>query len=986
MRITPCWIVLVLLRLALSAHAIGFAKVENISPTILLGDIHWFDADANGITDVVAIDAHRGRLVARLRYAGGGSTPSVSDPWNFIDLGGPDFDSVYTAIGEADLDGDGDPDIYAQIGSEIHWWGSTTGGLVHQGVWYDFSDSAVALELIADIDGDGKLDLVTEPLSVYYSSQVPKLSRIAFGNASGGFTWVEYPSAIAAFVSSFQGCRKVIDMEGDGFTDLLGYDRIVRFRGRELIETIPHSGLTPTKVAGIQHTVFIKSTVGVDALAAYSLVRYVPGTGWEQIGDSVPAFDLMHRPERGLKHVQVVGGAFDDEKNGCCAIIMEQSSHSLLPPAVDSLVLLLAYDGLRLRIISGTHYLGSANRLSWFSAGVRSSSEPDLLVGRRSTIEGFDIFGNPVIISALITEGIALSPSPRIVSISYYHEPRAFAMVEAGSVSSRRVISAGGADGSLVSWGGSLFSSTPTSSGIGLPALSMVAGGQHVAGVTDVFISMVSESAQTPHDPFVFREATEQRIKAMYMWEETSMGFFPQHLVGVSDLDGDGTMDILHIDPQTGSLVSRRVIASAPGGAGQLAPGARIVITPAVVPFQGQSPASQTGDNTLLYDMDGDGDKDILRYPSLYGHRLAIHWNDGGSFSRHEPLGVESEGLPQGMLIGNFNGSGSQIATWESAPPDSDGGAQTAFRVHSMQGAELRSSLIPGEAMKIRAGDFDGDGLDDIAVATKPKFDIFGNPLAYSGVSILVNHGSRFSKPMSLLIPGAGILDSILAQDFDSDGLVDLLIGNRDGQIMHLRALSSNLLAESYGQWAARLGVSENGEGDGDRDGASDLFEYATGSNPHLAEDTGSHGIEPLITTGLEFYPPEWINGADENPVIGFSTSSVQFPVRADSASDIIRVSVERSYDLMKWEMVGDPLGGSLIPGVPGWRLLARDSFPSGPVRKGGGFYRFRVDLESEYILLFCDWGCACGRWVLAGRYGYNVRLRDGDGCFLRAG
>lgn len=941
-------IILILLLLALPVHAIGFAKVENISPTILLEDIHWLDADANGISDVVAIDAHRGRLVARLRYAGGGSTPSVTDPLNFIDLGGPNFDSVYTVIGEVDLDGDGVPDIYAQIGGEIHWWGSTPEGLAHQGVWFDFRDTTVTLELIADIDGDGKLDLVTEPRSLYYSSQIPKPSRIGFGNSSGEFTWVEYPVATGAFDSSFQGCRKVIDLEGDGFTDLMGFDRVVRFRGRELIETIPLSGLTPTKVAGIPHTVFIKSTIGVaDAVAAYSLVRYVSETGWEQVGESVPAFDLLHRPDAGLKHVGVVGGTFDENKNGCCAIVFEQSSPGLFPPAVDTFVVLLAYDGRRLRIISGTNYLGRANGLSLYSAGVRSSSEPDLLVRMRSTVEGYDIFGNPVIVSAPITEGIALSPSPRTVSISHYHEPRAFAMVEAGSVSLRRVISAGGADGSHVFWGGSLFSSTPTSSGSGLPALSMVAGGQYVAGVTDVFVTMVSESAQTPQDSFVFRESTEQKMKALNTWEETSVGYFPQHLIGVSDLDGDGSMDILHIDPQTGSLVRRRAIASAPGGNGQLAPGTRIVITPAVVPFQGQSPASQTGDNTLLHDMDGDGDDDILRYPSLYGHLIAIHWNDGGSFFRHEPLGVESEGLPQGMLIGNFNGSGNQIATWEAAPPDFEGGAQTAYRIHSMQGAELRSGLIPGEAMKIRAGDFDGDGLDDIAVVTKPRFDIFGNPLAYSGVSILVNHGSRFSKPMSLLIPGAGILD-ILAQDFDSDGLVDLLIGNRDGQIMHLHALDSDLLAESYGQWAARLGVSENGEGDGDKDGASDLFEYATGSSPASTVDAGTHGIKSYISTALEFYPPEWIDGADENPVIGFSTSSVQFPVRADSASDIIRVSVERSYDLMEWEAVGDPLGGSLIPGVPGWRMLGRDSFPSGPVRKGGGFLRFRVDLESE--------------------------------------
>ena len=75
------------------------------------------------------------------------------------------------------------------------------------------------------------------------------------------------------------------------------------------------------------------------------------------------------------------------------------------------------------------------------------------------------------------------------------------------------------------------------------------------------------------------------------------------------------------------------------------------------------------------------------------------------------------------------------------------------------------SVFVPGMTVDAATGDFNGDGLDDIAIANN------GN----GTVSVFLNSGGRnFTRSADLAVPGAA---TILVRDFNRDGRADLAVG-----------------------------------------------------------------------------------------------------------------------------------------------------------------------------------------------------------------
>ena len=941
--------------LVIPLHGIGFAPVDDVSPTRLLGEILWLDADGNGITDAIAIDVHRNELVARVRYS---DNPDVIVPAHapiFIELGGPSGGPFYYGINQLDLNKDGFEDIYSQVGQEIHWWGGSENGITYRGVWYLLTETEAPLSIISDIDADGNLDLVFGSYKRFGSYETKKPSRIGFGDGAGGFSWIEYPEQINGYYFSLEECQRTVNLDGDSYPDLLTYRSIIRFVGRELADALPLGGLHLTKVSDFPYDVFIKSTVGqIDVPEEYSLIRYDATSGWVQIGESTPADQLAHDPARGLRHLSVIGGVFDNDKRTCAAITAEIPSgypHNPLTP-IEPLLFLIKFEDSRLKFSSSIHAPGLPG--GYYSRSIRSANEPDLLVKYSFITEATDLFGNPVGISSGTTEGVVISPNFKLFPLSRFHETRSLAFVPAQQDSVSVVLSAGGRDQRVLAWNDGLSNPVPESIPTTQPAISVIGGGQRIPGKTEIFISSVSGLPATDMgESFTFQEAREQTLRAQDSWSINSSGFFPQHLISVSDLDLDGIMDVIYIDPTNGALVSRQAFVASETG--DPAPGAKRFISPAAVPFRWDKPRAQTADNTVVYDFDGDGDDDILRFPSIYGHRIGIHWNDGGNFSRSEPIGIEIEGFPQGIFVGRFTGTEMEIGV-VGAVEDPDtldpyirkAPFKSSLVIFSLQGQLLQRVALPMWTDKVVPGDLNGDGLDDLVVDTGRIYsDLFGNPLSNEGFSVMRNTGTGFSQPIALSFPQYPIV-SILVEDIDSDGLDDLVLGDTQGRIMFFRSLPVEYASENYAAWALRLNASSDGKGDADGDGDPDIVEYLSGSNPNVPGDSGPHGIRPEMGIELDLKPANSELEEGDTQFVGNVFRSISFAMRTDLGSGSVRVGIERSSNLTDWELIENFGNGFLLPGQAGWSLIERSEIRLGNAREGGDFYRMRAEIIEE--------------------------------------
>jgi hypothetical protein len=174
-------------------------------------------------------------------------------------------------------------------------------------------------------------------------------------------------------------------------------------------------------------------------------------------------------------------------------------------------------------------------------------------------------------------------------------------------------------------------------------------------------------------------------------------------------------------------------------------------------------------------DWDGDGDLD-LAVANRLSFDVTILVNDGmGSFS--EPLSspVDAGSQPSAITAGDWDGDGdldlavTRVFTFDVTILLNDG---TGVFVEA-----LSSPVDVGsQPSAITAGDWDGDGDLDLAVANQLTFD----------VTVLLNNGTTgtglwlgFSQPSGSPIGAGDQPSAIVAGDWDGDGDLDLAVANR---------------------------------------------------------------------------------------------------------------------------------------------------------------------------------------------------------------
>ncbi len=230
-----------------------------------------------------------------------------------------------------------------------------------------------------------------------------------------------------------------------------------------------------------------------------------------------------------------------------------------------------------------------------------------------------------------------------------------------------------------------------------------------------------------------------------------STGYEPSS-VAVGDFNGDGKPDLAVADPGDNTL---SVLLNE--GGGRFAEAVPYVIRHAP-------------DSVAVGDFNGDGKPDLAVAIALAG-TVDVLLNQGdGTFGAPMIYVLGSD--PSSVAVGDFNGDGKpDLAVTDdmdatvSVLLNQGGGtfsARMIYRVGSGSGSDAASVAV---------GDFNGDGMLDLAVAN--EFD--------GTVSVLLNQGGETFGPQTLYAVGSEITSeptSVAVGDFNGDGRPDLAIAN----------------------------------------------------------------------------------------------------------------------------------------------------------------------------------------------------------------
>jgi hypothetical protein len=230
------------------------------------------------------------------------------------------------------------------------------------------------------------------------------------------------------------------------------------------------------------------------------------------------------------------------------------------------------------------------------------------------------------------------------------------------------------------------------------------------------------------------------------------------HTIAVGDLNGDRTLDLIIDDWQNSKLT----LLFGKGKGRFSTPGRSLAVPP--IPYQ----------NTRLSDMDGDGNQDIIT-PARKRNGVTVMLGDGkGVFKLADGAPFPAGRSPFNVAVGDINGDHKPdiaIARYSGSinDPSDDG---IAILLGNGKGGFQPASGSPfdagGAPVRVAAGDADGDGIDDVAVANLGSDDV--TVLLGGKDGITVAPGSPFPvgrRPYAVTIG-----------DLNGDGKSDLAVAN----------------------------------------------------------------------------------------------------------------------------------------------------------------------------------------------------------------
>lgn len=314
---------------------------------------------------------------------------------------------------------------------------------------------------------------------------------------------------------------------------------------------------------------------------------------------------------------------------------------------------------------------------------------------------------------------------------------------------------------------------------------------------------------------------------------------------------------------------------------------------------------SSTDGIAAVGDFNGDGIEDLASV-DLYGHNINILLGNGaGRFTVTSGSPVAPAVNVSALAVGDFNGDGKQdlaVVYFDSARISILlGNGAGGFTVPT--GSPFALGSVEIDPVAIAVGDFNGDGIADIATANKNG----------GTVSVLLGDGTgRFAPATGSPFPAGAGADGIVIGDFNGDGVQDIATADNGGGVTILLGAASGGFS-APAQFSAGTAPTSLTMADLNGDGIEDLAVAAgnqvvvllgdgtgaftasvgpplsvTGATAVLAADFNGDGIEDLAAAGISGSYIFLGGPAPTNSVLGTTSPAVIDVGQAVALGDVV--------------------------------------------------------------------------------------------------
>ncbi len=378
--------------------------------------------------------------------------------------------------------------------------------------------------------------------------------------------------------------------------------------------------------------------------------------------------------------------------------------------------------------------------------------------------------------------------------------------------------------------------------------------------------------------------------------------------VALGDFDGDGDRDLAYTVAPTSGPGAIGVRAN--NGAGAFGAETRL-------------PTNEQPQNLAAGDLNGDGRTDLVTVTNNPGQDSLTTFLSGAGGLGAQPVVQDTASGPRAVELADMDRDGDLDAIVSGFVGGRGAGRPpVAAAVHLNAGngtfgqATEFQATQEGEPTDVAAGDFNRDGITDVALADF-NFGTGGRIHVLLGTG-----GGALGAPTTLAAPNDAT--EVIARDLNSDGAADLVIGgNQPGRLL---ADGSGGFGSPATFAGATATGAELGVGDINGDGRTDIVVEEGGLRVFIGDGSGGFKVDPGR------FAPE-----------GYSRAFAAGDFTGDGLDDVAAAS----FGVAVYPNSGAPATKAKLSGVPRGCAKARFKLR---VKTGGSFRSVEVRVDGKRV------------------------------------